>query len=555
MSFKLKDMKFKKKMITTFASVLGLQCILVVLSTSGNNILTDNVNDFYQGPYTDVLTAAEIELNANEAAKNMLNSVYSSNGAALLSQAEADIAVIEEKATVLKESYTGDASDIDAILAELPNLKADVKEFSSAADAAAASQIYSEKVAPSINNILTAIQNITAYENENADQIYARALAGSARGKTLVTIVGSMSIITGITLAILMTRMMTEGFAQVKKAAADMAEGNFDVKLDYTSLDELGETADAMRHLCERTNHVISDVDSMLDRISEGDLSVKTEHEKDYVGSYHNILESINNLTEHFGSAMYRIETASDQVASGANQISGGAQALSQGTTEQASSIEQLSAAISSISNMIAASAKDASGASDMTNQAGVLMAEANEKMNALVKAMEEISNSSDETKKIIATIEDIAFQTNILALNAAVEAARAGEAGKGFAVVADEVRNLAGKSAEAANNTTALIEGTVEAINRGNAIVGEVAAKLGEVSESAGKVADINVKIAQSAGEAADAIAQVTVGVDQVSAVVQNNSATAEESAAASEELSGQADMLKEMLDRFKLS
>ncbi len=554
MSFKLKDMKFKKKMLVTFITVLGLQCILVATSTQGFNKLTNTVQSFYNGPYSDIVTISQIELNANEAAKNMLNSMSSADGKALLTHAQENIAVIEEKATAFKEVYTGDPADVDAILTELSNLKTYSKEFSSAGTYATASKIYNEKVGPSIANIITSAENITAYEEVNSANIYERALQGATTAKILITIIGSISIITGITLAVTMTRTMTTGFRQVQNAAAEIAEGNFDVQLDYTSADELGQTAEIMRNLCQRTNNVISDVDDVLSKIADGDLRAKSANEQAYVGKYQNVLKSINNLVDHFSSAMERIGTASDQVASGANQISGGAQVLSQGASDQASSIEQLSTAINNISDVVAISASDASGANELTNQAGSLVLEANEKMDALVKAMEEISNSSDETKKIIATIEDIAFQTNILALNAAVEAARAGAAGKGFAVVADEVRNLAGKSAEAANNTTMLIEGTVEAIYRGNAIVGEVAQKLGEVSECTGRVAKINEKIALSANEAADSISQVTDGVDKVSAVVQNNSATAQQSAAASEELSGQAEMLKEMLDKFKL-
>lgn len=182
-------------------------------------------------------------------------------------------------------------------------------------------------------------------------------------------------------------------------------------------------------------------------------------------------------------------------------------------------------------------------------------MALANEKMDGLVEAMGNISSSSDETKKIIKTIEDIAFQTNILALNAAVEAARAGAAGKGFAVVADEVRNLASKSAEAAKNTTRLIESTVEAIEHGNSLVSDVADSMNSVAEAAGRVAQLNVEITEASKKSADSITQVTVGIEQISGVVQNNSATAEESAAASEELSGQAQMLKSLVAEFTLN
>ena len=324
---------------------------------------------------------------------------------------------------------------------------------------------------------------------------------------------------------------------------------------DITANDETGELAEASRKLVGDFSGIINDMGRMLKSMADGDFDINTEeNEHYYVGEFSQLLEYVRNINMKLSDTLEQIHTSADQVSVGSDQVSGGAQTLSQGATEQASSIQQLSASINMISGMVTANARDAVEASGKTNEAGMIMSEANTKMEQLVAAMEEISTSSEEIQKIISAIEDIAFQTNILALNAAVEAARAGEAGKGFAVVADEVRNLAGKSAEAANSTTMLIQTTVDAINRGNSLVGEVADKMNDVQRSAGQVAEINGKISDASKTAAEAITQVTTGVDQISAVVQNNSATAEQSAAASEELSGQSNILKNLVDGFKL-
>ena len=324
---------------------------------------------------------------------------------------------------------------------------------------------------------------------------------------------------------------------------------------EIKSKDETGELAEATRILVNDFNGIISDMDNTLSSIANGNFDVKNENADEvYVGDFHNLVDSVGIITARLSDTLRQIKVAADQVSGGADQVSSGAQALSQGATEQASSIEELAATIISISEMINRNAKDAENASIMTGEAGSKMMEANQKMEGLVGAMTEISDSSAEIKNIIKTIEDIAFQTNILALNAAIEAARAGEAGKGFAVVADEVRNLAAKSAEAAQNTTNMIEGTVQAINNGSALVGEVAEVMEQVSTAAGHVAELNDKISESSKEAADSISQVTVGVEQISNVVQTNSATAEQSAAASEELSGQAQMLDSLVSQFNL-
>ncbi|MGN0688535.1 MAG: methyl-accepting chemotaxis protein, partial [Oscillospiraceae bacterium] len=322
------------------------------------------------------------------------------------------------------------------------------------------------------------------------------------------------------------------------------------------SRDETGRLAEATSIVVTELNNIFKDIERILEEISKGNLAVNSmENRELYVGDYRQLIEYIEMIKDRLSDTMHQINTAGEQVSQGAEQVAISAQSLSQGSVEQASAIEELAATIELVAAQIKENAVQAENASQQTNVAGGEMQNAISCMDGLVAAMNDISKSSDEIKNIIKTIEDISFQTNILSLNAAVEAARAGEAGKGFAVVADEVRNLAGKSAEAAQNTTALIESTVETIRKGTTLVGEVAEKMSSVSVAAGAVADINEKIAEASHNTAESITQITTGVEQISEVVQSNSATAEESAAASEELSGQANMLEELIAQFKLS
>lgn len=327
-----------------------------------------------------------------------------------------------------------------------------------------------------------------------------------------------------------------------------LAEGDLQSEVpEVNSRDEIGILASSFASTVNTLKGYVEEISSILDGLANGDCTAETR--QNYKGDFLAIGTSLNDITSGLNEIFVNISQSADQVASGSGQVASASQALSQGATEQASSIEELSASITEIATEVNHTAANAETANKLSSQASTEVRRGNDHMQRMMEAMTEISDCSSEIEKIIKTIDDIAFQTNILALNAAVEAARAGAAGKGFAVVADEVRNLASKSAQAAKNTTALIEHSIRAVENGTQIADETAASLNAIIESSNKTMELIGEISAASKGQATSINHVMLGVDQISAVVQTNSATSEESAATSEQLSAQAQALKDIL------
>ncbi len=322
-----------------------------------------------------------------------------------------------------------------------------------------------------------------------------------------------------------------------------------------TGRDETAELTRSTAEMVEGLNDIINDIGYILTEMADQNLDVRSRHSEAYVGDFQSILSSMRTLKVQLSGTMQQINASAEQVSSASGQVSSGAQSLSEGSINQASSVQQLAATISDISASAKRTAEAAKEAGNFVGQAGAQLGTSVGYVQDLNSAMQRILKSSEEISKIIATIENIAFQTNILALNAAVEAARAGAAGKGFAVVADEVRNLASKSDEAAKSTKELIEGSIAAVTEGSQVVDKVTGSLQQTSVYAGHVTTQMDIVVSAVENQTMAIAQVTDGIDQISSVVQTNSATAQQSAAASEELSAEAGSLKDLVEQFTLA
>ena len=544
----MKNLKISKKIICTFAVVLLLTFVLGVVSlVSTNNIASTFDN------YVNISIPALSNL---ESARRYIRIFQGNILKATCTDNQADLDKLVEDISSDRSAFF---DYLDSFLEYDPQFSDEVENIHTVMDDAAsireriveasakftyegnveAYSIYLNEYEPNLTKVTGILENLTTELKEAITTRYNNAQTT----KTINIVVLTKAIVPPIT--------------QIKDSMNLIANGllkEADGTITYRSKDELGVLAHAARKVIRFFQDVLPSISDVCRNYGNGNFNCTCENYDCYVGETSEIRDSLMYIRDNLSAALSNVDQASDQLLSGTEQVSSGAQALAQGATQQAASIQELSENIASISESIKANSSDAAEASDKANAAGAAVQEVNAMMSELVRAMNEINEFSSETKKIVKTIEDIAFQTNILSLNAAIEAARAGAAGKGFAVVAEEVRNLAGKSAEAAQNTTRIIESTVNSIVSGNQLCAEVAEKMNKVGETAGNVTVINNKIADSSKKAADSIVKVTIGVDQISNVVQTNSATSEQSAAASEELSSQANMLKELVKSFSL-
>jgi methyl-accepting chemotaxis protein len=559
----MKNLKISSRLVLSFLIVAAFTIILGIVGIVSSSVLSDQITSMYEVPVLAIDSVSVFRSRLNEIRLASLEVAVNGDDQSAVSSLEKNIADYEKDIEAAMEIYNGTFTDWSTepdykeFITIFPEFMRDVEDIISEARSGGSTAAYAayENHHTVAKEIVETIEDMSGYNVELAESMKVTAdnisltvfiiqisvvllaviVAVLIALNTSRGIAGPIGFVTGI-LKIISTEGRTAFTEDELKAQKELASGN-------------DETAECARYLGAVAD-LLNGVAGNLERVAAGDLTIvhRALSEQDVISN--SIIKMIGNLNSMFGE----IDHASKQVSQGANQITDASGSLAEGSTQQAATVEELSAAIHDVAEKTRLNASRAVNASTVSAEVKENAQKGTVQMSQMTEAVTEINIASQDISKVIKVIDDIAFQTNILALNAAVEAARAGEAGKGFAVVADEVRNLASKSAAAAKETGILIENSMHKAELGSAIAEQTASSLAEIVDGINKSTILISEIANSSEEQSLAINQINDGIIQVSEVVQRNSATAEECAASAEELYAGSTILTNNVSRFRL-
>lgn len=554
---KLENMSLKKKLNFGFSVIVGLMILLGVVSVVAIGVLTMNMNRLVNVAQVADRSVKSCRLDVNIAARNIREMAVSDDPGKYESykmqiqekvdSVMAGLATLKSTGAVEDALYQKYESELTAWITVANEIVADIENGN---DAQATQKILYE-CAPALDAVVAAGQAL----DDETDAVRMGAIQSSYMAAAM----GAVAVVALIVLASIVAQVIAKRIValivtplqEIEGVAAQLSEGNLHGQLTYQSEDELGGLAESLRRSIATLSSYVEDIGRAMEEFSDGNFNVQpqVEWKGDFVGIRDSFLEFEKSMTD----MIKNIQDVAIQVANGSNQVAASSMDLAQGATDQASITEKLAATVDSVSERVAQNAGETKSISRKVEGAAETILDGNKKMHEMVESMREIEESSREISKIIATINEIASQTNLLALNASIEAARAGEAGKGFAVVADQVSLLAAQSAEAAKESTSLIETSKRAVENGMIIAGETAQKLESAATNAKEVtAEVN-GIAEVLEAQVESISKINDDVEHINDVVQTNSATSQECAAASQEMGGQAEHLKDLISKFR--
>ena len=556
---KLEKLHLKERINYGYRTVIKMMLISGALSIVVIGILFANMMR-YIGKVQRADTAVKIcRLDVNSAARSIREMALNSDTATYSSyeqEVEDKLAEVDSELKILKN--TGIVSD------ELYQEYADSLSAWGNVGYSIMEEIKSGKIAEAtdaiINECTPALNNVVEI-GKRLDDVTDLASASAVRFTIIFAIAGIGIIVVCLILAVTLAKKtgarvletILIPLREIEHVAEELTEGNLHSDLNYHSEDEIGRLAHSLRKSTRILGSYVDDIGRAMKLFSEGNFDVQPEVE--WKGDFIGILDSIMAFEGSMADTVIGIRHVSDKVLSGAEQVASSSSDLADGATNQAAVVEELTATVANVSEQVAQNAQSAKEISGKVEGLGNSILESNGKMREMVDSMNEINVASKEIDKIIATINEIASQTNLLALNASIEAARAGEAGKGFAVVANQVNVLADQSAQAAKESSSLIETSVKAVEKGMVIAGETAAQLEEVSESSKTITEEVANIADTLETQNKEIYEINQGIEQINDVVQNNSATSEECAAASQEMNSEAETLRDLIQKFQVA
>jgi len=558
-----KDMKLRSKFIFTLVLMTIMVTLLIGLAQFSFLKMSDMmVNDFVQIEYENMKSQMSMRKDIQSINKRLLLAMYDSANNPVKEQREDFDSRFKDMRDRLSklENTLEDKTILENLSTAMDALEKDsyaLLDMLDKGDTAGAIAFYQQGFnAVTSENFVSALSAVGKLSDEHSEAKIQEAKDMRVRESLLLGVVFVIVILLCVFAFLKLQRDITGRIGTVSKAIKRMRSGHLNIAFNkkYIGSDELGEMVDDFSALSRELKKIITDICAVLSEMSKGNFAVKSMDENMYVADYASILQSYREINQNLKNVFGSINQVAADVESGSEQIANGSVALSQGATEQASTLEELSASIYALSTRISAQAQKAGNIESYFGEVSEKISDENQQMGEMLLAMEEIEDKSNQVERIIKAIDDIAFQTNILALNAAIEAARAGVYGKGFAVVADEVRNLAGKSADAAAETSVLIESTINAVKKGVNIVDHAAKTLGDVMDGSEKSKEMVSEIAGSMVTDSKSISEVSKGLEEVSKVVQQNSATSEESSASSQDLNENAASLKEMISRIQV-
>ena len=547
-----KNMSIKKSLIVGFGTTIIVSALIIIASLIMMNMQKSAYSDIIDRYVAANEKASECRIDYNIAARGLRDAVLSGD-MSNLDTATKKMSDLEAAITALSESFPmDDRTQLNNFINTMTEWGEEAQKIvqSARTDREEAVPLIVNNCSPKLAAAATAGDNLAAQLQAGQAKIIEQQNTSSTIGMVVIIAVMVMANLVVMLMATKIIRSIVEPSNQVRNALVGFSQGDLSIPVNFTGRNELGEMCDALRTSQQVLNSVIQDISATTGQMAKGNFDV--ELTATFPGDLAPIQTSVNQFVVRMSDTITNIAQSATQVSAGSEQVSNSSQSLAQGATQQASAVEELAATINEISTSSKQTAASAEEARVSVGQAGDQVDTSNEYVKQLNVAMTNISTSSEEIGKIIATIENIAFQTNILALNAAVEAARAGTAGKGFAVVADEVRNLASKSDEAAKATKDLIENSITAVHEGADVVDKVTESLEKTTVLTSGVVKLMDQVTEAVESQTTAIAQITEGIDQISAVVQTNSATSEECAAASEELSSQANIMHQLMAEF---